>query len=1114
MPHATKSALQDAREAFVAGLARRAEALRPVVDSFIADPGARVVRAELQRRLHSLLASAQLFEEPGLVGQLQALTTRLDAVGLASDAWNQTDSDRLLGLLSSLHPHGVKPPVSGVAPAASSQSLRPSPRDTHSEPVLRAASEPVLARSAANDRTSMPAPVRHAERPPAPSLASMAPVVPTHQIGAVMLVRVLLVCSRPHAAELRSLLDEAPLELLHAADPEQALKLVERCSPAYALIAAEFATLPDIDLVRRLREDPLHPVEGVYLMLPQGATYDADFVRQTGADGVLIEPVSWEMLGPLLDRAAPGFDPDEATEPSPKPVLIEPEREAEAEKVMIEPLQLVAAPVDKAVEAHQPPAPAPSATSAAAEPAKPKVTLDGGLTEAFAQAHSAADRAQKALLESGRVPVSAPRTPERVPSSEHSANVLAQLQAVRAQAAQQRASLLPAAERAASMSPPRSAPQTQTPAAKGDRSLLGRRILIVDDDPAMLWFFSGVVRDAGGEALQARDGAEALELARRKRPQLVLSDILMPKLDGFALRRSLVRDLWLERTPVLLLSWKGDPVDDSEARPANAAGSLRKEASVPEVLAAIERALAPRQQLEQALLREGEVTGRVEDLGIVSLFESVVAARSDVRLIVEDAADLFEVDIADANQIAVTRTAADGGFTRAERALIQLIGVTQGRFRVQKRSGSLRSPVQLPLKTALSAAVSEVSALIEALSAERIEQVTRLTFDEEMLSPRLKETPAWEPIVSALRALSMNPRQAILDDKLGGTELSQCLMQLGRQGVVTGIWGHAGQDLLGGTTRLQSSRPAPSLPPALPPPTASIAPPSPKPEPVAEVSEPAPPPEAAIAARLVSMAPPPPAATSIPAAKPEASAEPVPPAAAVVAAPTQPRGALAELQESVAAVAAREREAALIQPVTIIPEPDPYLDREDDYDDDPVSNLEFRSAAEPVVVETTFARWRRREPAVLAATLAASAVLGYVVALQIETHPVLLGRSAETIGERGLDTPLSAAKPSETSVRSGLDPSQALGTVLPYIDTTRGVPVGNDEGLVIFEYVGALPIPKVEIDGRVLGSPPLAVALAANPHQLKLWLAGESTLRTLSVRAGETRVITLPLPKP
>jgi hypothetical protein len=102
----------------------------------------------------------------------------------------------------------------------------------------------------------------------------------------------------------------------------------------------------------------------------------------------------------------------------------------------------------------------------------------------------------------------------------------------------------------------------------------------------------------------------------------------------------------------------------------------------------------------------------------------------------------------------------------------------------------------------------------------------------------------------------------------------------------------------------------------------------------------------------------------------------------------------------------------------------------------------------------------------------------------------------------------------ETSVRSGLDPAASLGTVLPYIDTTRGVPVGTDEGLVIFEYVGAAPPPNLEIDGHSLGILPLSVALDAKPHQLKLQFAGDAILRTLTVRAGETLVITLPWLKP
>ena len=1081
MPHATKSALQDAREAFISGLARRADALRPVVDSFIADPGDRVVRAELQRRLHSLLASAQLFEEPTLVAQLQRLTGRLDEVGLDAEAWQQPDSDLLLSLLASLDPHVSRAQVSGVAPAPAPLPAREPPlsrppeRASEPFPILRAAQH------VANEASLRPPTVapRPENRPPAP--------VPTHQLGAVMLTRVLLVCSRPHAAELRSLLDEAPLELLHAADPEQALTLLERARPSYALIAAEFATLPDIDLVARLRQDLHQPVDGVYLMLPQGATYDVEFVRQTGADGVLIEPISWEMLGPLLDRGGPMLDSDEDTEPS---------------------------------DPHELPS------------ADEKLSLDGGLSEAFAQAESEAAHRHRHVIESGRVrksvPPAIPQSPQPPPEAvapaavepaaeSGASSVLAQVQAARAaaeaatKALQVRATdsrpVLPQVQAAratiaelAALSgtssvlaqvqaarsslaehlAPAASPSAEKPVEPGRaRTLIGRRVLIVDDDPAMLWFFSGVVRDAGGEALQARDGAEGLEMARRKRPQLVLSDILMPKLDGFVLRRALARDLYLERTPVLLLSWKGDPVEDTDARSSNASGLLRKEASVPEVLAAIERALAPRQQLEQALRADGDVSGQVDDLGIVGLVEAVVAARPDVRLTVEDAADLFEVGIAEANQISVTRTAADGTFTRGERALLQLIGVTHGRFHVSLRNTSLRSPVQTPLKPALHAAVSELSALIDGVSSERVAGVARVTFDEDALASRLSDTPAFQPIVAELRAHALSPAQLLAEGKFSSGEIAACLMPLARQAVVTGLWSAEDKDLLADVTRLHMPRP--SLPPALPEPAA--------PAPPAEAASPSPAPTQ------------PEAAAPEPAAVVEPAVEPAAPA-------PEPR-----FEEP---IEAREEAPEIVEaaPPSAQPAVAKPIEPESDFESDPEADFQLHTNP-TLIAEIAAARRRGREGVLLIATLVASCVLGYVGALQIETHPALFGRDTASVGYRGLEQPLMAATTtSETSVRSGLDASSGLGTVLPYIDTTRGVPVGNDEGLVIFEYVGPLPTPNVEIDGRVLGSPPLSVALAANPHQLKLWFAGQPTTRTLSVRAGETRVITLPLSKP
>ncbi|HEX7480961.1 MAG TPA: response regulator, partial [Polyangiales bacterium] len=65
--------------------------------------------------------------------------------------------------------------------------------------------------------------------------------------------------------------------------------------------------------------------------------------------------------------------------------------------------------------------------------------------------------------------------------------------------------------------------------------LQGRRVLVADDDPAVLWSFAGLLREAGAQVLEATDGRQALELARLKRPDVVVSDILMPKIDGFAL---------------------------------------------------------------------------------------------------------------------------------------------------------------------------------------------------------------------------------------------------------------------------------------------------------------------------------------------------------------------------------------------------------------------------------------------------------------------------------------------------------------------------------------------------------------------------------------------------
>jgi CheY-like chemotaxis protein len=79
-------------------------------------------------------------------------------------------------------------------------------------------------------------------------------------------------------------------------------------------------------------------------------------------------------------------------------------------------------------------------------------------------------------------------------------------------------------------------------------------VLVADDEPAVLEVLSQVVEDLGHEVIQARDGEEAWGLARARKPQLVVTDHMMPRLSGQDLCRRLKGDVELREVPILLLS--------------------------------------------------------------------------------------------------------------------------------------------------------------------------------------------------------------------------------------------------------------------------------------------------------------------------------------------------------------------------------------------------------------------------------------------------------------------------------------------------------------------------------------------------------------------------------
>ena len=117
----------------------------------------------------------------------------------------------------------------------------------------------------------------------------------------------------------------------------------------------------------------------------------------------------------------------------------------------------------------------------------------------------------------------------------------------------------------------------------------GPRVLIVDDDPGVRQAIQWALEDEGFSVEAAADGQAALELATSRRPDLVLLDITLPRLDGYGVARELRR----EHGPALpILAITADGQAPEKARRVGAYAFVRKPFELDELLAAVRAGLA------------------------------------------------------------------------------------------------------------------------------------------------------------------------------------------------------------------------------------------------------------------------------------------------------------------------------------------------------------------------------------------------------------------------------------------------------------------------------------------------------------------------------------------
>lgn len=117
---------------------------------------------------------------------------------------------------------------------------------------------------------------------------------------------------------------------------------------------------------------------------------------------------------------------------------------------------------------------------------------------------------------------------------------------------------------------------------------MGKKILVVDDEPNILKLVSFILTSRGYEVIEASLGAEGIAKAKAEKPDLIILDVMMPKMDGFKAAKRLRADKATSTIPILMLSSKAQFEDKMRGIESGAMDYITKPFEKDELLQKIE----------------------------------------------------------------------------------------------------------------------------------------------------------------------------------------------------------------------------------------------------------------------------------------------------------------------------------------------------------------------------------------------------------------------------------------------------------------------------------------------------------------------------------------------
>jgi len=114
-----------------------------------------------------------------------------------------------------------------------------------------------------------------------------------------------------------------------------------------------------------------------------------------------------------------------------------------------------------------------------------------------------------------------------------------------------------------------------------------KKILVVDDSGTARMIEQMALGRASYDVVQARDGAEAVQMAAKEKPDLILMDVMMPNMDGYAACRGIRAQTTTRDIPVIMVTTRGEPVNVETGYASGCNDYVTKPVNTPELLAKV-----------------------------------------------------------------------------------------------------------------------------------------------------------------------------------------------------------------------------------------------------------------------------------------------------------------------------------------------------------------------------------------------------------------------------------------------------------------------------------------------------------------------------------------------